>query len=221
LVAPSRAAWSENPCKNTPDRGILRPTIDASTTNDRGTATGPIIENPLHGERLRFLKTVPETDGELVQYESWLAPQGSVGVPHVHPIQESRFLVVSGRASFMVNGNILELGPRETLTVAPRTPHYLWNAGDTEAHLIIEFRPGLLKQEYFETAFGLARDGRLNLNGIRNVLQYAVLTAAYRKESRPLAQPGWAHAALVCLAPLGWLLGYRAHYDRYCTRPAD
>jgi quercetin dioxygenase-like cupin family protein len=200
---------------------ILRHTIDASTTSERGTAAGPIIENPLHGERVRFLKTVPETDGELLQYESWLASQGSVGVPHVHPVQESRFLILAGRASFMVNGNTLELGPGETLTVAPRTPHYLWNAGNTEAHLIIEFRPGLLKQEYFETSFGLARDGRLNLKGIRNVLQYAVLTAAYRNESRPLDQPHWARAALLFLAPLGRLLGYRAHYDRYCTRPAD
>lgn len=196
-------------------------TTETTTTSDRPAATGPIIENPLHGERLRFLKTVPETDGELIQYESWLAPKGSVGVPHVHPVQESRFLVLSGRASFTVDGKPLELGPGETLTVGPHTPHYLWNAGDTEAHLIIEFRPGLLKQEYFETAFGLARDGRLNLNGIRNVLQYAVLTAVYRRESRPLNQPLWAHVALICLAPLGWLLGYRAHYSRYCTRPAD
>src|SRR5713101_9802749 len=49
---------------------------------------GPIIENPLHGERIRFLKTVPETNGELVQYDSWLAPGGGVGHPHLHPIQE-------------------------------------------------------------------------------------------------------------------------------------
>lgn len=195
--------------------------IDINTTSDRPAATGPIIENPLHGERVRFLKTVPETGGQFVQYESWLAPGGSVGVPHVHPVQESRFQVLSGHASFLVNGTPVELGPGETLTVGPRTPHYLWNAGDTEAYLIIEFRPGLLKQEYFETSFGLARDGRYNLNGVRNVLQQAVLTVAYRNESRPLGQPRWVFVALLCLAPLGWLLGYRAHYSRYCTRPAD
>src|SRR5260370_38148863 len=60
---------------------------------------GPIIENPLHGERIRFLRTVPETNGELVQYESWLAPGGSVGAPHTHPLQESRFTVGSGTPS--------------------------------------------------------------------------------------------------------------------------
>src|SRR5437762_8132207 len=65
----------------------------------------PIIENPLHGERIRFLKTAPETDGELVQYESWLAPGGGVGVPHIHPVQQSDFTVVAGTASFSIHGD--------------------------------------------------------------------------------------------------------------------
>src|SRR4030081_1454713 len=63
---------------------------------------GPIIETPLHGERIRFLKTVPETNGELVQYESWLAPGGSVADAHIHPRQEAQFSVISRTASFSV-----------------------------------------------------------------------------------------------------------------------
>jgi hypothetical protein len=121
--------------------------------------------------------------------------------------------VLEGKASFRVAGTDIVLGPGEVLTVPPRTPHYLWNAGDVEAHLIVEFRPGLLKQEFYETVFGLERDHKLNL------LQWAVLTAAYRRESRPLNQPRIARLGLLLLAPLGWLIGYRAHYARYCTRP--
>lgn len=179
---------------------------------------GPIIENPLYGERIRFLKTVPETNGELVQYESWLAPGGRVGVPHFHPVQESHFTVVSGSASFSVHGARFVLGPGQELTVPARTPHCLWNAGDVEAHLVIEFRPGMLKQEYYETFFGLARDGKYQLRGLSNILQWAVITAVYRRESRPLSQPTWLRWGLLLLAPVGWLLGYRAHYLRYCTR---
>src|SRR6184192_4532597 len=134
---------------------------------------GPIIENPLHGERIRFLKTAPETNGELVQYESWLAPGGGVGVPHIHPVQQSDFTVVSGTASFSVHGARFVLGPGQSLTVPPGTEHCLWNAGEVEAHLIVEFRPGLLKQEYSETTFGLARDGKHHLGSIPNVLQWA------------------------------------------------
>src|SRR5438132_13664656 len=81
---------------------------------------GPIIENPLHGERIRFLRTAPETNGELVQYESWLAPGGSVGDPHVHPVQESRFTVLAGTASFSIHGARFELEPGQQLTTPAR-----------------------------------------------------------------------------------------------------
>jgi len=182
---------------------------------------GPIIENPLHGERIRFLKTAPETNGALVQYESWLVPGGSVGVPHVHPIQESQFTVVSGNASFSIDGERFELGPGQMLIVPARTPHSLWNASHVEAHLIVEFRPGLLKQEFSETTFGLARDGKHHLRGLRNILQWAVITAAYRRETRPLGQSRFMRSGLLVLAPIGWLLGYSSHYERYCTRPGD
>src|SRR2546427_9992844 len=121
---------------------------------------GPIIENPLHGERIRFLKTAPETNGELVQYESWLAPGGSVGDPHIHPVQESRFTVISGTAPFSIHGARFTPGPGQQLTIPARTAHSLWHAGDAEAHLLVELRPGMLKQEFSETTFGLARDGR-------------------------------------------------------------
>ena len=180
---------------------------------------GPIIENPLYRERVRFLKTVPETDGALVQYESWLAPGGGVGPAHVHPVQSSHFTVVSGVASFSVAGARFELGPGQVLTVPPRTAHCLWNAGEVEAHLIVEFRPGLLKQEFYETVFGLARDGKYRLRGAGNLLQWAVIAGAYRRESRQLGQHLLMRLSLLALAPVGWMLGYRAHYARYCTRP--
>lgn len=161
---------------------------------------------------------MPETKGELVQCESWMAPGGSVGIPHVHPRQESHFLVVSGKASFRVAGTDIELGPGEQLTVPRRTPHYLWNGSDAETHLIIEFRPGLLKQEFFETTFGLARDGMSYPHGMGNIFQRAILTAAYGDESRPLGQSRVHRLGLLALAPLAFLLGYRAHYPRYCVR---
>jgi mannose-6-phosphate isomerase-like protein (cupin superfamily) len=196
--------------------GILRKTTDNEVTPP---IVGPIIENPLHGERIRFLKTVPETNGELVQYESWLAPGGGVGLPHVHPVQESHFTVVSGTASFSIHGARFQLGPGQELTVPPQTEHCLWNAGGVEAHLVVSFRPGLLKQEFSETTFGLARDGRYHLRGFGSRLQWAVIAAAYRRESRTLGQPRLMRLGLLALAPMGWLLGYRAHYARYCTRP--
>ncbi len=45
-----------------------------------------------------------------------------------------------------------------------------------------------------------------------------MIAAAYRRETRALGQPLWVRLALPALAPVGWLVGYRAHYPRYCTR---
>jgi mannose-6-phosphate isomerase-like protein (cupin superfamily) len=196
-------------------RGILRQNKTSEVTPP---IVGPILENPLHGERIRFLKTVPETSGAFVQYESWLAPGGRVGDPHYHPRQESHFRVLSGTASFSIAGARFKLGPGQELTIPKQTPHCLWNDGEEDAHLLIEFRPGMLKQEFYETYYGLARDGKHQLRGA-NILQWAVVEWAYRRESRPLHQPRWRHLGLLALAPVGWVLGYRAHYSRYCTRP--
>lgn len=184
----------------------------------KSTSAGPIIENPVYGERIRFLKTVPETNGEYVQYESWIAPGGKVGLPHVHPAQESHFKVLAGTASFSIQGARFRLGPGQELTIPRRTAHCLWNDGDTDVHLLIEFRPGMLKQEFYETYYGLWRDGKHQLRGM-NIFQWAVMNWAYRQESRPLGEPLWRRLGLLALAPIGLALGYRAHYSRYCTRP--
>src|SRR5260370_29246269 len=103
-------------------------------------------------------------------------------------------------------------GPRQTA-------HCLWNAGEVEAHLVVEFRPGMLKQEFSETTFGLARDGRHHLRGIGNMLQWAVIAAAYRRETQSVGRPLWLRLWRPAPAPLGRIPGYPAHYPRYCTRP--
>ena len=41
---------------------------------------------------------------------------------------------------------------------------------------------------------------------------------AYGRETQPLGQSRISRLGLTVLAPLAWLLGYRAHYPRYCTR---
>lgn len=79
----------------------------------------------------------------------------------------------------------------------------------------------MLKQEFSETTFGLAREGRHHLRGVGNLLQWAVIHTAYRRETRPLRRPLLLRLGLPALAPVGWLLGYRAHYPRYCTRVPD
>ncbi len=45
---------------------------------------GDIIENPATGERITFLNTTQETNGELLRFE-YVLPPGFTIAEHVHP----------------------------------------------------------------------------------------------------------------------------------------
>ena len=65
---------------------------------------GDTLENPVTGERIRFLKTSKETGGEYVLVEVTDLPGGDVAAAHVHPYQDEQFEVFSGRATFQIDG---------------------------------------------------------------------------------------------------------------------
>lgn len=175
------------------------------------------IENPITGARIVFLKTARDTNGELLQMDYTMQPHGFVAAQHVHPLQEERFEVLAGTASFL-SGTEPErkVSAGETLVVPAGTPHIWWNPGDEEAHLILEFRPALRTQTFFETLFGLAADGKCNKKGLPNPLQLAVIGREFDKEGYLARPPLPIQRALFgALAPLGKLLGYRARYPQY------
>ena len=58
--------------------------------------TGDTIENPITGERVTFLATSVDTDGDAVVIETVVQPHGFVAAAHVHPAQSERFAVEAG-----------------------------------------------------------------------------------------------------------------------------
>src|SRR5207253_8976153 len=122
----------------------------------------------------------PETDYLPVQVQALPRPSSHVRSSQIPPGHRSPLYRNPGTRSFSIHGARFTLGPGQQLTIPARTAHCLWNAGEEEAHLLVEFRPGLLKQEFSETTFGLARDARHHLRAVGNMLQWPVLAAAYR-----------------------------------------
>ena len=175
---------------------------------------GDVIESPVHGHRFRFLRTARDTDGELLELHSFYEPRGYVGVYHLHLRQEERTEVISGTLSGRVAGEEVALGPGRSLVVPAGTPHDWWNGGDEEAHVRVQFRPALDIETFFETIFGLARDGKLDGKGALGVLQGVVLLKEYEMylSGPPLPVQ---RALFAMLAPVGRLLGYEARYVRY------
>lgn len=132
---------------------------------------------------------------------------------HVHPFQASRCEVISGALCFRIAGIERSIGPGEAVDIPRNVPHTFWNAGDSEAHAIQEFRPALKIEDFFVTYFALAQAGKLNAQGLPNLLLMAVLMQEYDQEIRVRQPPRFVQKLLMWpLALLGRLIGYQGIY---------
>jgi quercetin dioxygenase-like cupin family protein len=175
--------------------------------------TGDIIENPVTGERVRFHRTAADTNGELVEIEVWVQPDGFVAAKHLHPHQTETFRVVEGKLAFQVGDREIVALPGAEVVVEPGTPHKFWNAGDTVARFHTEVRPALQFEQLLETMYGLAADGKTNRKGMPNPLRLAVIAREHFDDVRLPFPPVWMQRmGLAMGAPLGRAAGYRPTY---------
>jgi quercetin dioxygenase-like cupin family protein len=181
---------------------------------------GEVYENPVTGERAVIRVGTEESSGELLISDLYISPGGAVAGEHVHPSIEEIFTVVDGRVGFRVDGREDVAGPGRRLVVPPGVAHYWWNAGDEEAHVVVELRGDANLLEGFETMlssiFGLARDGKTDTKGRPNLLQAALLAREFDGVIRFVEPPRPVQKTLFgVLAPIARLLGYRATYPEY------
>lgn len=176
---------------------------------------GKEIQSPT--TRLVFKQTASDTAGELLQSEQFVTRNNPEVPEHVHPRQEERFVVLSGRMGVRAAGDERVLGPGEEIIVPPGTPHTFWNAENEELHHLVELRPALDSEAFFETVFGLQRDGKFPVEGEKrppNPLQGALIVTEY--ENYLTGIPIIVQKIFFPpLAFLGRLLGYKASYTRY------
>ncbi len=165
---------------------------------------GDVIENPVTGQRLRFLMTSAESAGELFAAEGIFPPGGFAGVPHIHPHQDEHFEVLWGHATFDVDGRRHVLAAGKTIDVPKGTKHTFANAGDDEMRVRFEFRPGQPSTErFYEIYFAFAQQGRVNRKAVPSLLDLAAVWPL-TSEHAVLANPPAAmqHTLFRALAPV-------------------
>jgi quercetin dioxygenase-like cupin family protein len=178
-------------------------------------APRPTLTSPFH-ERLVFRQTAAETGGARLEIEATFTPRETPPPAHAHPRQTETFDVLDGTLRVRIDGRERDYGAGERFVVPPGTPHTMRAVGDAPARAVWTIEPALGTQTFFETLWGLARDGETDRNGVPNLLQAAVALRAYRHEFRLTSPPAWVQrVAFGVLAPVGRLLGYRARYARY------
>jgi quercetin dioxygenase-like cupin family protein len=177
---------------------------------------GQTIHNPVSGERITFLRTAADTDGELLELELELAADGQVPGAHVHPEQEERFHVLEGRMRFRLGLRTIVAEAGDSVVVPAGRVHKFTNAGDGPARARVEVVPALDMEELLSTTAELAHEGNVTPSGMPKPLHLALFVRRFRREVRAPFPPAWMVQAL--MAPLAALARRRGHAERY--RPA-
>ena len=174
---------------------------------------GTEIVNPRTGQKMIFLETSEETGGQSLKIDSYNPPTPLLEPEHVHPLQESGAEVISGSLRFSVGGEERSVKAGESITIPANTPHHFWNDGEEEAHSVQWFRPALNIDQFFESYFGLAQDGKLKDDGSPTFWQLAVMAPYFGDEIR-MPNPPWVLQKVIfgLLASIGRMLGYRPVY---------
>lgn len=186
--------------------------------------SGGELVNPVTGLRTVFRKTARDTGDDLLQVD-WIGDPGwTTGPDHVHPYQEERFEVLSGKLGLRVEGVERVHGVGEVIVAPAGSAHAAWNAnGDEAVYVLVDFRPALRTEIAFETLAGLARDGKTNKAGApRNPLRLALIAHEYEEEIYFVRPPLYVQRVVFgVLAKVARLLGYRAEYPYPYTEQSE
>ena len=144
--------------------GIAPQTIAADRT----------IENPAIGDRVTFLKTTAETDGEYLLLRIELAPRGGNSL-HYHPAFTEEFRAVEGRLNVELAGRQLTLEPGERALVPIGARHRFYSTSDEPILFEVEIRPAQRFEEGARIGYGLARDGLVRPGGMPKSIWHAAL----------------------------------------------
>jgi len=175
--------------------------------------TGQTIENPVSGERITFLQTAADTNGELLEIELELAADGQVPGAHVHPEQEERFHVLDGTMKFRLGMRTIVAEAGDTVVVPAGRVHKFTNGGDGPARARVEIVPALDMEDLFTTTTELAHEGNVTSTGMPRPLHLALFVKRFKREVRAPFPPAWLVNAL--MAPLAAVARKRGHAERY------
>ena len=140
---------------------------------------GDVIENPVTGERITFVRTSAQTGGALAEMDLELSPTAFLAAEHIHLRQEERFAVVDGRIRVRCRGEESVHGPGESVVVPAGAPHAWAPDGGEGARVRLTFTPGADIEQFFDEFFRCAREGRTDANGMPPLLVTARLGLAH------------------------------------------
>jgi quercetin dioxygenase-like cupin family protein len=133
-----------------------------------------VIENPIIKDRITFIKTAEDTNGEYLLAKLEVAPGG--GNPmHYHTTFTEEFIVIDGQLNVSLNGEEKVLKVGESALIPKMAHHRFYNVTDKYATAMLELRPARNFEKSLRIAYGLARDGKTNKKALPKSIWHLAL----------------------------------------------
>jgi short-subunit dehydrogenase/mannose-6-phosphate isomerase-like protein (cupin superfamily) len=176
---------------------------------------GDALENPVTGERIIFRARASETGGRKVVIDHFLPPHTGTFAEHVQLNQEERFEILSGTATYRLNGEQSTVQAGDVILVPCGAPHKNpWNESDQQLVFRHETSPDFGSDVFFESVFSLAQDGKTNRKGETSVLQLMTIGANLESQTYVTNIPIPIQRVMMpVLGTLGRWLGYPTRYS--------
>ena len=184
---------------------------------------GEAFENPLTGEKMVFVKTGRDTNGELLEIEFFIQPNMGKGLAaHFHPYFDERIEIIAGSARYRVGTDERTTQAGDVFLLPRGVPHvHPWNVGSDVLHYrkITQLdKPDLQwlleTEEFFESLYALAQQGKIGNDGLpKNLLQKVVVAQALQPHTYAAGIPVWVQRIVFgFLAAIGRAVGYKSYY---------
>ena len=113
----------------------------------------------MSGQRVVFRRTGADTDGELLELETWYSAGAPPAPPHYHPSQDEHFEVLSGAVRCEIDGEERVLREGDVLDVPRGTVHEFGGHPEEDGHVRWETRPAGRTEDFLRGMFEAGTDG--------------------------------------------------------------
>jgi len=176
---------------------------------------GQVLVDESSGNIYEFIETAADTGGERITIRMTLNKKGKVAPDHIHVLQQETFKVLSGRMTYLLNGEKNYLQAGESIVLPKNQPHNHYNTAEEPLVLEQVIEPAFDTDFFIENLIGMTSDGKVK-NGQTSFLQ-SMVTVRYMEAPSFLANiPRAPQKVLVAIfGPIARLFGYRAFYKKY------
>lgn len=176
---------------------------------------GQVIKNPRTSEFIEFMETAADTGGAYTRIRIKVTAAGFKPVLHMHTTTDESFEVISGKLTYVLDGEKKEIGPGEKVTLPKGKVHTHYNDDPGNLLMYQTFTPSLDVDLFLENIFGLDAEGKVP-RGQPAFLQLMVWGKKFQCKAYVASVPlGIQKVLTFILAPVGRLLGYKAIYKRF------